>query len=115
MMKTLKQNLILLVLCFIALPASLAQEVLPFPPVPSASVAGRTLEESIHQKREVPKHLPEDAPNIVIIMLDDVGPGQAGAFGGEINTPTLDKIANEGIAITVFTPHQCVRLRVQRY
>ena len=49
--------------------------VLPFPPVPSASVAGATLQESKHQRRAEASHLPAGAPNILIILLDDVGFG----------------------------------------
>ncbi|MFL0294864.1 hypothetical protein ACJH6J_28045 [Mycobacterium sp. SMC-18] len=40
--------------------------VLPFPPVPSASIAGRTLQESTYQPRTVPKRLHDDTPNIVM-------------------------------------------------
>ena len=61
--------------------------VLPFPPVPSASVAGPTLQESKHQRRQEPNHLPPGAPNVLIVLLDDVGFGQPGAFGGEIQHP----------------------------
>ncbi|WP_186755948.1 arylsulfatase [Echinicola salinicaeni] len=78
------------------------QEILPFPPTPSASKAGITLSESTHQKRQTVNHLPEDAPNIVIILIDDVGPGQAGTYGGEFNTPTLSKISKEGISYNRF-------------
>ncbi|MFV0430541.1 MAG: arylsulfatase, partial [Alphaproteobacteria bacterium] len=81
---------------------TIAQDVLPFPPVPSASTAGITIEESTYKTREVPNHLPEDAPNIVIVLLDDIGPGQAGTYGGEFNTPTLDKIAGEGVSYNRF-------------
>ena len=49
--------------------------VLPFPPVPSASIAGPTLQESKHVRRAEPDHLPKDAPNILIVLLDDVGFG----------------------------------------
>ena len=76
--------------------------VLPFPPVPSASVAGPTLQESIHRRRAQPDHLPADAPNILIILLDDVGFGQADTFGGDIHTPTLSELAAEGIAYNAF-------------
>ena len=37
--------------------------VLPFPPVPSASVAAPTLQESRHVRRAEPNHLSADAPN----------------------------------------------------
>ena len=76
--------------------------VLPFPPVPSASTAGPTLATSVHQRRAEPDHLPADAPNILIILLDDVGFGQADTFGGDIRTPTLTELAREGIAYNAF-------------
>jgi arylsulfatase A-like enzyme len=79
-----------------------AQEILPFPPKPSGSVAGRTMQESIYSPLPAVNHLPKDAPNILIVLIDDVGPGQTDAFGGEIHTPTLDKIAKEGISYNRF-------------
>src|SRR6185436_20218799 len=36
---------------------------------------------------------PRGAPNVVIVLLDDIGFGQSSAFGGPINMPTLDKLA----------------------
>ena len=78
------------------------QESLPFPPTPSASVAGRTMQESVYSQRVTPRRLPEDAPNILIVMIDDGGPGQPSTFGGEINTPTMDRIVREGIAYNRF-------------
>jgi arylsulfatase A-like enzyme len=47
-------------------------------------------------------HLPEDAPNILIVMLDDAGFGQPSTFGGEIETPTMSRLANEGISYNAF-------------
>ena len=76
--------------------------VLPFPPVPTASTAGPTLQESIHVRRAEPNHLPPNAPNILIVLLDDVGFGLPDTFGGEIHTPTLTRLANEGIAYNAF-------------
>ncbi len=76
--------------------------MLPFPPVPSASIANPTLQESTMVRREEPDYLPEDAPNILIIMMDDVGFGQTSAFGGEIQTPTLEKLRDEGISYNTF-------------
>jgi arylsulfatase len=61
--------------------------VLPFPPVPSASIAKPRLQDSLHKRRAQPQHLKADAPNVLIVLLDDVGFGQASTFGGEINTP----------------------------
>ena len=83
-------------------PTVKAQEILPFPPVPSGSTAGLTIELSVYKKRVEPKRLAEGAPNILIILMDDVGPGTASTYGGEINTPTLDRIAKMGISYNRF-------------
>ena len=83
------------------LPAA-AQEVLPFPPKPSGSTAGRTMQDSTYNPLPAVSHLPKDAPNILIVIIDDVGPGQTDTYGGEIHTPTLSKIAKEGISFNRF-------------
>ena len=75
---------------------------LPFPPTPSASVAAPTLQESKHQRRVEESHLPKNAPNVVIILLDDVGFGLADTYGGPIHAPTLTRIANQGISYNSF-------------
>ena len=79
-----------------------AQEVLPFPPKPSGSIAGRTMQESIYSPLSAVSRLPKDAPNILIVLIDDVGPAQTDTYGGEIHTPTLSKIAKEGISYNRF-------------
>ena len=79
-----------------------SQEILPFPATPSASKPGVTIESSTYQKRITPKRLPEDAPNILIILIDDVGNGLPSTYGGEVHTPTLDKISKSGISYNRF-------------
>jgi len=79
-----------------------AQDVLPFPTPPMGGKVGPTMQESVHKWREEPSRLPADAPNILIVMLDDAGFGQADTFGGEIHTPTLSRLAEEGIAYNRF-------------
>src|SRR5271155_1940789 len=76
---------------------SSAQEVLPFPTTPSASTAGMTMQGSIYKNRVETKHLRSDAPNILIILMDDVGPGQASDYGGEVDTQAPPRIRNGGI------------------
>ena len=76
--------------------------VLPFPPTPSASVAGQILQESRMKRRAEPDRLPKDAPNILIILLDDVGFGLPETFGGPVRTPTLSKLADVGICYNAF-------------
>ena len=79
-----------------------AQQNLPFPKVKSASKAGITLAESEHHWRQEPNRLPEDAPNIVIFLTDDTGFGNASTFGGPVNTPTMSRLADEGIMYNTF-------------
>jgi arylsulfatase A-like enzyme len=76
--------------------------VLPFPPTPSASRAGQTLQESIHKRRVEPDRLPKDVPNILIILIDDAGFGVPDTFGGFAHTPTLSKLRDEGISYNRF-------------
>jgi hypothetical protein len=45
---------------------------------------------------------PKGAPNVLLIMTDDVGFGAPGTFGGVIPTPALDRIANAGLRYTNF-------------
>lgn len=78
------------------------QDVLPFPPTPSASIAGRTMQESEYAQRVTPPRLPADAPNIVIVLIDDAGPGLPDTFGGEVHTPALSRVINEGIGFNRF-------------
>ena len=44
----------------------------------------------------------KNAPNVLLIMTDDVGFGAPSTFGGVIPTPTLDRIANNGLRYTQF-------------
>ncbi|GAA1552703.1 arylsulfatase [Kribbella sancticallisti] len=77
-------------------------DVLPFPPTPSASVAGRTMQDSTYAQRVRPKRLPEDAPNILIVLIDDAGPGLPATYGGEVRTDTLTRIQSDGIGYNRF-------------
>ncbi len=83
-------------------PLAGAQEILPFPPTPSLSTAGLTMTDSVYKKRVETKHLAEGAPNILIILMDDLGPGTPSTYGGEINTPTLTRVAQMGISFNRF-------------
>ena len=44
----------------------------------------------------------EDAPNIIIFLLDDVGFAQVGSFGGLIDTPNIDRLASNGLRYNNF-------------
>jgi arylsulfatase A-like enzyme len=49
-----------------------------------------------------PLRAPAGAPNVLIVLLDDVGFGASSAFGGPIATPTAERLAGEGVKYTRF-------------
>jgi arylsulfatase A-like enzyme len=56
---------------------------------------------------------PEGAPNVVIVLIDDIGFGGPSTFGGPLNTPTLDRLAAAGIRYNNFhTTALCSPTRV---
>jgi arylsulfatase A-like enzyme len=59
-------------------------------------VIGRTIQESSPAWPE-PLRAEPGAPNVLFIILDDTGFGQLGCFGGLINTPNIDRLAENGL------------------
>lgn len=56
---------------------------------------------------------PKGAPNVVVILIDDMGFGVSEAFGGPVTTPTIDKLADSGIKYNRFhTTSLCSPTRV---
>ena len=45
---------------------------------------------------------PEGAPNVVVVLIDDIGFGATSTFGGAINTPTFDRLADNGLRFNRF-------------
>jgi arylsulfatase len=43
-----------------------------------------------------------DGPNIILVMVDDMGWSDIGCFGSEIKTTNIDRLAKEGLLITQF-------------
>jgi arylsulfatase A-like enzyme len=74
---------------------------LPIPLSPFEGKIGKTYKES-ESAWQKPVSAPEGAPNVIVILLDDVGFGQTSTFGGLIPTPNLDKLASEGIKYNRF-------------
>jgi len=62
---------------------------------------GRTLADSEADYME-PPHPGEDAPNVVIVLLDDTGFAQLGCYGSDIDTPSVDALAADGVQFTNF-------------
>jgi len=48
---------------------------------------------------------PSGAPNIVVVLADDLGYSDLGSFGSEISTPNLDKLASNGLRFRNYTTH----------
>jgi hypothetical protein len=46
--------------------------------------------------------IPTNRPNILLIVADDLGYSDIGSFGGEIRTPVLDRLAEEGLKFSNF-------------
>jgi arylsulfatase A-like enzyme len=81
--------------------SAIAQDVLPRPEQPFGGKVGRTTQDSV---KDFPKAVeaPKGAPNILVILTDDVGFGASSTFGGPIPTVTMDRLANAGLRYTQF-------------
>jgi len=44
----------------------------------------------------------DDRPNILLVMVDDMGYLDLGCYGGEVRTPTLDALAENGVRLARF-------------
>jgi len=78
-----------------------AGEVLPRPPQP---YEGRLEPTEAESTPFLPEQVraPEGAPNILLVMTDDVGFGAASTFGGPVPTPNLDQLAGAGLRYNRF-------------
>jgi arylsulfatase A-like enzyme len=76
-------------------------QVLPVPDPPFRGVIGAKSKVS---KPDFPRQVsaPKGAPNILLILTDDTGFGASSAFGGPIPTPTLERVANNGLRFNNF-------------
>ena len=64
-------------------------------------LVGRDYRESTPWWPPLPK-APDGAPNVLLIVLDDVGFAQLGCYGSDISTPNLDRLARNGLRFTNF-------------
>ncbi|WP_448700968.1 arylsulfatase [Mucilaginibacter sp. AW1-3] len=76
--------------------------VLPRPDFHFNGEVGRTYLESSSPQFPQPVKAPKGAPNIVLILIDDAGFGQFNTFGGGVPSPTMDKLAAEGLRFNRF-------------
>jgi arylsulfatase A-like enzyme len=77
-------------------------KVLPRPDFEYKGQVGKTYKDSDPPQFPQPVKAPKDAPNVVLILLDDSGFGQYSTFGGGVPSPTMDKLADLGQRYTRF-------------
>ncbi|OCC24376.1 arylsulfatase [Croceicoccus estronivorus] len=75
--------------------------VLPAPPPPFEGKIGLTYADSTPAFPK-PVQAPAGAPNILLVLTDDVGFAASGTFGGPVPTPALDQLAANGLRYTRF-------------
>src|SRR5262245_48056415 len=83
-------------------PPSETPSVLPRPDFHFPGTVGRTFRDSDPPQFPQPVQAPKDAPNIVLILIDDAGFGQFSTFGGGVPSPTMDRLASEGLRYNRF-------------
>ncbi|MDI9915375.1 arylsulfatase [Rhodococcus sp. IEGM 1379] len=76
-------------------------ETLPLPLPPFRGLVGTDYSNS---EADFPESVtpPVSAPNVVVVLLDDVGFGQPSAFGGSIHMPALDRVSGNGLRYNRF-------------
>ncbi len=69
------------------------------PGAPYPGVIGRTIDES-SPAWPAPARAKEGAPNVLFFIIDDIGYGQLSTFGGPVETPNIDRLAERGLRYT---------------
>ena len=83
-------------------------EVLPGSvlPIPDQVYTGEMVMDAKKMEEKLPpiemKRPPKKAPNVLLIMLDDVGFGASSAFGGPVPMPTAERLADDGLRYSRF-------------
>jgi arylsulfatase A-like enzyme/uncharacterized membrane protein len=77
--------------------------VLPIPDRSFGGTIGRTIDQSVADWSMIPgPSAPEDAPNVLIVLIDDAGFGNPDTFGGPIATPNLTRVQEMGLTYNRF-------------
>jgi len=82
-------------------PVAIDRSILPIQPPESAPIT----ELDARIAKQPPRfeiNAPEGAPNVVIVLIDDIGFGATSPFGGAIKTPTLERLADDGLRFNRF-------------
>src|ERR1700683_1933574 len=84
-------------------PKHVQREVLPIPDQPYAGFIAYDAKDPDSKFPPIePLRPPKDAPNVLIVLIDDVGFGASSAFGGPCDAPTAERIAKDGLRYTRF-------------
>src|SRR5689334_15592492 len=79
------------------------REILPIPDIPPVGLTTYDAKDpDTRYPPIVPLRPPRGAPNVLLILLDDVGFGAWSAFGGPCQTPNLERLAATGLKYTRF-------------
>jgi arylsulfatase A-like enzyme len=82
-------------------PAAIDRTVLPIPePAPPTFTVLDVRNASAPPRFEV--KAPDGAPNVLVILIDDMGFGMSSAFGGPVHMPTAEALANQGLRYSQF-------------
>jgi arylsulfatase A-like enzyme len=82
-------------------PARADATQLPKPDPDFKGTIGETYRDST-PSYPLPVKAPKGSPNVLLVLLDDVGFGMCSTFGGPVPTPNMDKLANHGLKYTRF-------------
>jgi arylsulfatase len=77
--------------------------VLPIPDPNFGGTIGRTLDASVADWTiNMTPSPPEGAPNVLLVLIDDAGYGNPSTFGGPVSTPTMTRVADQGLRYNRF-------------
>ncbi len=84
-----------------------ARSMLPIPDLPAPGLTTYDAKDPDTSYPPIEPLLPpEGAPNVLVILLDDVGFGASSAFGGPCETPNAERLAGGGLTLQPI-PHDC--------
>lgn len=111
MMKSLRWRLsaaVLLAICLVTITTGTAsaQDKLDRKTLPIQAPTYKAITEIDARDAKAPPRFqvnaPKDAPNVVIVLIDDIGFGTPTSFGGAVRTPTLDRLGKQGLRYNQF-------------
>ena len=85
------------------MPDDIQREILPVPDRPSTGLVTYNAKDPATSFPPIePLRPPAGAPNVLVVLLDDIGFGAASAFGGPCSTPIAERLATTGLKYNRF-------------